>query len=79
MKRLVLALIVLLLVLHQDVWWWDSIDPVFFGFMPIGLAFHVVLSLATAVVLGLAVIYLWPAGVEVADHEAVAPRSGHEL
>ncbi len=80
MKRLVLALVVLLFVLHQDVWWWDRIDPVVLGFMPIGLAFHVLLSILTAVVYALALKYWWPSDVDVADHEAAAPRkTGAEL
>ena len=79
MKRIVLLLVILLIVLHQDFWWWDSIDPVFFGFMPIGLAWHVLLSILTAGVWILAVTYWWPRGVDVADHEAAAPRTGTEL
>jgi hypothetical protein len=74
MKRLVIALVVLLIVLHQDFWWWDSVDPIFFGFMPIGLAWHVFISIAAAVVWLLAAKYCWPAGVDVADHQAAAPR-----
>lgn len=80
MKRIVLALVLLLLILHQDVWWWDRIDPVILGFMPIGLAFHVFLSILTAIVYWLAVKYWWPNDVDVGDHEAAAPRnSGAEL
>ena len=80
MKRLVLALVVLLILLHHDFWWWDSIDPLVFGFMPIGLAYHVLLSILTAGVYLLAMHYWWPADVEVADHEAAAPsRRGPEL
>lgn len=80
MKRIVLALVLLLLILHQDVWWWDRIDPIILGFMPIGLAFHVLLSILTAIVYWLAVKHWWPNDVDVADHEAAAPRkSGAEL
>lgn len=74
MKRLVIALVVLLIVLHQDFWWWDSVDPLVFGFMPIGLAWHVLISIAASFVWYLASRYCWPAGVDVADHEAAAPR-----
>lgn len=75
MKRLVLALVVLLFVLHQDFWWWDSIDPMLLGFLPIGLGFHVLLSILTAIVYALAVKYWWPSDVEVGDHEAAGPRN----
>jgi len=79
MKRLVFALIVLLVVLHQDFWWWDRIDPLAFGFMPIGLTWHGILSLLTSAVLALAVKFCWPRDVDVADHEAASRRSGPEL
>jgi hypothetical protein len=79
MKRFVLALVLLIFLLHQDFWWWDSIDPLAFGFMPIGLTSQVVLSLLTAVVWALAVKYCWPRDVDVANHEAAARRTGPEL
>jgi hypothetical protein len=79
MKRLVFALVLLLLVLHQDFWWWDRIDPLAFGFMPIGLTSQVALSLLTSAVFFLLVKYCWPRDVDVADQEAAARRSGLEL
>jgi hypothetical protein len=76
MKKLVIALVILLLILHQDFWWWDSIDPLAFGFLPIGLSYHMGISLAAAVVWALAVKYCWPEGVDVSDADAAAPRQG---
>ncbi len=35
MKQLIFGSIVLLAVLHQDFWWWDTADPMLFGFIPI--------------------------------------------
>ncbi|MEQ8790943.1 MAG: DUF3311 domain-containing protein [Pirellulaceae bacterium] len=59
MKYVVWILIALLVVLHQDVWFWD--DPqLLFGFLPVGLAYHMVLSLAAAAVWLLATIVAWP-------------------
>jgi hypothetical protein len=79
MKRLVIVLVVLLFVLHQDFWWWDRIDPLAFGFMPIGLTSQVVLSILTAVVFALMVKYCWPRDVNVAQNEIPSRRSGPEL
>ena len=64
MKRLVIALVILLIILHQDFWWWDRVDPLVFGFIPIGLAWHVGISLAAALVSWLAVRYCWPRELE---------------
>ena len=35
----------LLLLLHQDTWFWDSARPLVFGFLPIGLFYHAVYTL----------------------------------
>ena len=53
MRRLIYTLIVLLALLHQDVWWWDRIDPLLFGFIPIGLTYHACVSVAAAVLWGI--------------------------
>jgi hypothetical protein len=63
MKRAVYLALVLLAILHQDVWYWD--DPTLvLGFLPIGLAYHLVYSIATAVVWCLALKYAWPEDLE---------------
>ena len=50
MRALVVILLILLIILHQDFWWWDDADPLIFGFIPIGLAWHVGISIAAGVV-----------------------------
>lgn len=67
MKRLVFGSIILLAVLHQDFWWWDTADPLLFGFVPIGLSYHAAISLAAAVLWALAVKYCWPVGLKDDD------------
>ena len=64
MRRLVFGLIVLLAVLHQDFWWWDSIDPLVLGFIPIGLAYHAGVSVVAAVLWAMAIKYCWPEHLE---------------
>lgn len=51
-----------LLILHQDVWLWDS-QRVVFG-LPIGMTYHVGFSIVVAIVFSLALKYAWPAEVE---------------
>lgn len=67
MKLLVYLLIPLLIVLHQDFWWWHTHEPMIFGFIPIGLFHHVCISLAAALVGYLAVKFCWPPEVEELD------------
>ncbi len=67
MAYLVWALVVLLLVLHQDNWNWNN-PKLVFGFVPIGLLYHVAISLAAAAVWYLATLFAWPA--ELAEEPA---------
>ena len=65
MPRWLLALaIVTLYALHQDVWFWSSARPLVFGFIPIGLFYHVAFSVLVALLMGLLVTYAWPAHLE---------------
>lgn len=59
MAYLVWGLVILLVILHQDVWFWDN-DTLVFGFMPIGLLYHAGISLAAAVTWYLATLFAWP-------------------
>lgn len=52
-----------LFLLHQDVWFWGDRTLVL-GFLPIGLAYHVLFSLATAVLWLAAVKWAWPGEME---------------
>ena len=54
---------VVLFVIHQDFWFWDDATLVF-GFMPIGLAYHAVFSIAATVLWACAVKFAWPAHIE---------------
>ncbi len=65
MRRLLLAAIVIALyLLHQDVWFWCAARPFVFGFLPIGLFYHVCFTLAASLVMWLLVRYAWPAHLE---------------
>lgn len=67
MKTVVVVLILALCVLHHDIWWWNDAEPLIFGFMPIGLAWHTAISFAAGFVWWLAVKFWWPKGLEEHD------------
>ena len=64
MKWVLYLLTVLLIVLHQDFWNWDKVDPRWFGFLPVGLWYHLGYCVAAAVLLGLFVAFAWPTHLE---------------
>ena len=71
MKRLWLALMVIVLyVLHQDIWFWRTATPTVFGFLPIGLFYHVVYTLAICLVMWLLVKFAWPSQLETIEKSA---------
>ena len=64
MKSILLVVAVAALyILHQDIWFWRSSFLVF-GFIPIGLFYHAVFSIAAALVMWLLVTYAWPSHLE---------------
>ena len=64
-KRWLLVLAVLVLyVLHQDVWLWRTARPLVFGFLPVGLFYHACFSVAASLLMWLLVALAWPAHLE---------------
>lgn len=59
MKYVIWIAIVLLLVLHQDFWLWED-TRLIGGFLPIGMAYHIGVSLVAAVLWILAAQFCWP-------------------
>ena len=59
MKIVIWGLVILLIVLHQDIWFWND-SRLVFGFIPITLLYHSGISLAAGFVWYLATIYAWP-------------------
>jgi len=64
-QTLLYAALLLLFVLHNDLWWWN--DPQRVLGLPIGLTFHIGLCLASALVMGLLSRYAWPVGLDGDD------------
>jgi len=68
MAYVVWGLVVLLLILHQDNWFWDD-NTLVFGFMPVGLLYHAGISVAAAFTWYLATIFAWPEELDRAEAE----------
>jgi hypothetical protein len=62
-KALVWGLFLVLFVAHQDFWLWDD-GFLVLGFMPIGLAYHALFSIACSCLWALAVCKAWPEEIE---------------
>jgi polyferredoxin len=63
---LLTVLVVVVYLLHQDVWNWKRIEPLVMGFLPIGLAYHAGFSVLAAVTMAVLVRFAWPKHLEEA-------------
>lgn len=63
MPRSLIVAIVVLLILHQDNWFWTD-GTLVLGFIPIGLFYHACISIAASCVWFYAVKKCWPVGLE---------------
>jgi hypothetical protein len=65
MKRLLLIFIVIAFyIFHQDSWNWRDAAPIVFGFLPIGLFYHICYTLAVSLLMVVLVKFAWPAHLE---------------
>lgn len=76
-RWVVWALVFALFVLHQDFWLWDN-KTLVLGFMPVGLFYHAMFSLAAGLVWALAVKFAWPAEIEAWADEVDVDSSAEE-
>ena len=75
MKSILLVVAVAALyILHQDIWFWRS-SYLVFGFIPIGLFYQAVFSVAAALLMWLLVTYAWPSHLE---REVEETQSGED-
>ena len=63
-------LVVLLYALHQDSWNWREPRPLVLGFLPIGLAYHAVHTLASAALMWLLCRWAWPSHLDDGEDSA---------
>ena len=77
MKRLLLiCAVIALYLLHQDFWFWKTASPLVLGFLPIGLFYHLVYTLAVAAMMWLLVKLAWPSHLEQDEDQSANPQSG---
>ena len=75
MKRILLLLgISAVYLVHQDFWNWTRVEPLLFGFLPIGLWVHAAYSLLASALMWLLVKFAWPRSLE--DIEKKSPATG---
>jgi hypothetical protein len=65
--------IVIVFVLHQDVWNWTKATPLLLGLLPPGLAYHLGYSVLAAITMALLVRFAWPAHL---DDDDAAEKTG---
>ncbi len=63
-RFLITVAVVVLYLLHQDYWYWNSAKPLVFGMLPIGLFYHAVYSLVAVGFMFLLVRFAWPQHLE---------------
>ena len=71
MKWLTALLVIALILLHQDFWLWTDHSLVF-GFLPVGLAYHMAYCVAASLAMWALVRVAWPAGLEDAPQDPAA-------
>jgi hypothetical protein len=67
------SLVIAVYVLHQDCWNWKQAEPLVFGFLPIGLAYHGAYSLLAAVMMWVLVKFAWPKELDEMESEPDKP------
>ncbi len=72
MKYVVWLLVIVLIIGHQDVWFWNDATLVF-GFMPIGLLYQVGISLGAVFTWFLATQFAWPEELQDSNPPANKP------
>jgi uncharacterized oligopeptide transporter (OPT) family protein len=64
-KILVLTILIVgVYLLHQDSWNWNKTEPMVFGFLPVGLAYHAGYSIVAALLMAVLVKVAWPKHLE---------------
>ena len=63
-KAFLIILILVLYALHQDLWFWRAARPLLFGFLPVGIWYHALFTLAVSLVMGVLIREAWPAHLE---------------
>ncbi|HXG24471.1 MAG TPA: DUF3311 domain-containing protein [Chthonomonadales bacterium] len=62
-KWILTLIVIVVIVLHQDIWLWTD-KRLVFGFLPIGLAYHVGYMFLASATMALLVRFAWPKELE---------------
>jgi hypothetical protein len=68
MKWLLTLIVIVVILLHQDLWNWKN-NTLVLGFIPIGLAYHIGYSCLAALTMWLLVRLAWPKHLEEEEEE----------
>lgn len=77
MKYVVWGLVVLLIIAHQDNWYWED-STLVFGFFPITLLYHAGISVVAGVTWYLATKFAWPDNIDSWTQPAAAMSAGEQ-
>ena len=76
MKKLLLFLLIAAVyALHQDLWNWRIAEPLIFGFLPIGLAYHAAYGVLASVLMAILVKTAWPGELEQLEEPPANSRN----
>lgn len=73
-KWLVFFVVLAVYAAHQDYWNFKDKETLYFGFLPVGLAYHACYSIACAGLMWFLVKTVWPAHLEDVQPETDAPQ-----
>jgi len=63
-QALLILLIAAVYLAHHDFWNWTRIEPLLFGFLPVGLWYHGAYCLVASALMWLLVKFAWPKSLE---------------
>ena len=68
-RRLLVLVVSAVYLVHQDFWNWTRVEPLLFGFLPVGLWYHAAYSLLASALMWLLVKFAWPNSLEEIEHK----------
>ena len=77
MKWALTLVVIVVIALHQDFWLWRNKSLVF-GFLPIGLAYHIAYSILAAFTMSILVRSLWPVELEALEDAGGVASTGRD-
>lgn len=60
MRFILTGVVISVYILHQDLWFWSTAQPLVLGFIPVGLAYHAAYCLLCSALMTLLAKFAWP-------------------